>query len=108
MVPDTGDKPHPRNLFFGFERGKAAGDPARALALKPGTPTVGFKRVMSFGGRPVVFDDIVFAASRFPGFTIAELEEFHGPVYSFYEAVFGVRMIRAEERLMSPTRCSAA
>src|SRR5258708_5971807 len=38
-------------------------------------------------------------AILFPGMTLAELEEFHGSVYSFYESVFGVRMIRAEERL---------
>ena len=99
VTPDTGERPHPKNLFFGLERGKAQGDLARALALKPGAPTVGFKRVMSFGGRPVLLDDIVFSAGRFPGLTLAELEEFAGSVYSFYEKVFGVRMIRAEERL---------
>jgi GntR family transcriptional regulator len=99
VLPDEGTKPAPRNLFFGFERGKAAGEAAQALGLNAGTPTVGFKRVMSFDGRPVIYDDIVFAASQFPGFTMAELEEFHGSVYSFYESVFGVRMIRAEERL---------
>ncbi len=99
LTPDSGDKTHPQNLFFGFERGKAQGDAAHALGLKPGSPTVGFKRVMSFGGRPVILDDIVFAAGQFPGLTLAELEEFAGSVYSFYESVFGVRMIRAEERL---------
>ena len=97
--PDAGNKPPPRNQFFGFERGKATGEAAAALGLAAGTPTVGFKRVMSFDGRPVIYDDIAFAASQFPGFTMAELEEFHGSVYSFYESVFGVRMIRAEERL---------
>src|SRR5260221_9687681 len=99
VTPDSGEKLHPKNLFFGLERGKAAGDAAHALGLKPGTPVMGFKRVMSFGGRPMILDDIVFAANQFPGLTLAELEEFAGSVYSFYEAVFGVRMIRAEERL---------
>jgi GntR family transcriptional regulator len=99
VTPDSGEKPHPANLFFGLERGKAAGDAAHALALKPGTPTVSFRRLMSFAGRPVILDEIVFAAEQFPGLTLAELEEFHGSVYSFYETVFGVRMIRAEERL---------
>ena len=99
VTPDTGEKPHPHNLFFGLERGKAHGEPARALGLKPGTPTLAFKRVMSFGGRPVILDEIVLAGSRFPGLTLAELEDFAGSVYSFYESVFGVRMIRAEERL---------
>ena len=99
VTPDSGEKPHPANLFFGLERGKAAGDAAHALDLKPGTPTMGFRRLMSFAGKPVILDEIVFAADQFPGLTLAELEEFNGSVYSFYETVFGVRMIRAEERL---------
>lgn len=99
VIPDSGEKPHPKNLFFDLERSKAQGDAARALGLKPGAPVMGFKRVMSFGGRPVILDDIVFGANRFPGLTLAELEEFAGSVYSFYETVFGVRMVRAEERL---------
>jgi GntR family transcriptional regulator len=99
VTPDTGEKLHPQNLFFGLDRGKAAGDVAHALGLKPGSPTVGFKRVMSFAGRPMILDDIAFPANQFPGLTLAELEEFAGSVYSFYETVFGVRMIRAEERL---------
>jgi GntR family transcriptional regulator len=99
VTPDSGEKLPPHNLFFGLERGKASGDTAKALELKPGSPTLGFKRLMSFAGRPMILDDIVFAASQFPGLTLAELEEFHGSVYSFYEKVFGVRMIRAEERL---------
>ena len=41
-------------------------------------------------------------------FTLAELEEFHGSVYSFYETVFGVRMIRAEERLRAVAADSVA
>jgi GntR family transcriptional regulator len=108
VTPDSGDKPPPRNLFFGLERGKAHGEAARALGLKPGAGTLGFKRVMSFDGRPVIFDEIVFAAAQFPGLTLAELEDFNGSVYSFYEAVFGVRMIRAEERLRAVAADSLA
>jgi GntR family transcriptional regulator len=99
VTPDSGEKLHPKNLFFGLERGRASADAAHALGLKPGTPMMGFKRVMSFLGRPMILDDIAFAANQFPGLTLAELEEFAGSVYSFYETVFGVRMIRAEERL---------
>jgi GntR family transcriptional regulator len=108
VTPDGGGKPDPKNFFFGMERGKAAADAARSLGLKPGTPAVTFKRVMSFDGRPVILDEIVFAANQFPGLTLAELEEFHGSVYSFYESVFGVRMIRAEERLRAVAADSVA
>jgi GntR family transcriptional regulator len=99
VIPDSGEKVAPRNLFFGLERHKGAGEPARALRLKAGASVIAFKRVMSFGGRPLILDDIVLDASLFPGLTLAELEEFGGSVYSFYETVFGIRMIRAEEWL---------
>jgi GntR family transcriptional regulator len=108
VTPDSGEKLHPQNLFFGLERGKAAGDAAHALGLAAGTPTTTFKRVMSFGGRALILDEIVFASSQFPGFTLAELEEFNGSVYSFYETVFGVRMIRAEERVRAVAADSVA
>jgi GntR family transcriptional regulator len=99
VMPDSGEKLHPQNLFFARERGKAHGESAGALGLKTGAPVLAFKRVMSFGGRPMILDEVVLDARQFPGMTLAELEEFGGSVYSFYESVFGVRMIRAEERL---------
>src|ERR1700682_6234935 len=108
VTPDSGEKTHPHNIFFGLERGKALGDVEHALGHKPGAPTRGFKRVMSCAGQPMILDDIVFAANQFPGLTLAELEEFRGSVYSFYETVFGVRMIRAEERVRAGAADSLA
>jgi GntR family transcriptional regulator len=108
VTPDSGEKLQPQNFFFGLERAKAGGEAAHALGLKPGSPTMSFKRVMSFAGRPMILDEIVFAASQFPGLTLSELEEFNGSVYSFYETVFGVRMIRAEERLRAVAADSLA
>ena len=99
VVPDSDDKVTPRNLFFGLERVKAHGEAARALKLAPGATMLVFKRLMSFAGKPVVLDEITLDGARFPGMTLAELEEFHGSVYSFYETVFGIAMIRAKERL---------
>src|SRR6202165_1479338 len=89
VTPDSGEKLQPQNFFFGLERAKAGGEAAHALGLKPGSPTMSFKRVMSFAGRPVILGEIVLAASQFPGLTLSELEEFNGSVYSFYETVFG-------------------
>jgi len=108
VVPDSGEKVNPQNLFFGLERGKAHGESAGALGLKAGAPVLGFKRVMSFAGRPMIFDEIVLDARQFPGMTLSEIEEFGGSVYSFYESVFGVRMIRAEERVRAVAADSMA
>ena len=57
------------------------------------------KRVLEFRGGPLILDEMVLAAGRFPGLTMARLEEYKGSMYSFYEAVYGLRMIRAEERI---------
>lgn len=108
MQPDSGERVHPVNLFFGLERVGASEEVAHALRVAPGAAVVTFKRLMSFAGRPVILDEIAFDAARFPGFTLAELEEFHGSVYGFYETVFGVRMIRAEERLRAVAADSVA
>ena len=108
VMPDGGEKLHPRNQFFALERCKAPAEAARALHLKPGATVVAFKRLMSFGGRPMILDEIVLEPNQFPGLTLAELEEYPGSVYSFYETVFGVRMIRAEERLRAVAADSVA
>jgi GntR family transcriptional regulator len=108
VMPDSGEKLHPQNLFFGLERVKAHADAAHALGIKPGATVMTFKRVMSFGGRPMILDEIVLAPTQFPGLTLAELEDYRGSVYSFYESVFGIRMIRAEERLRAVAADSVA
>jgi len=108
VMPDSGEKLHPQNLFFGLERGKATAEVAHALGLKPGANVLSFKRVMSFAGRPMILDEIVVPPNEFPGLTLAELEEYGGSVYSFYESVFGVRMIRAEERVRAVAADSLA
>ena len=108
VMPDSGEKLHPQNLFFGLERGKATSEVAHALKLKAGASVLSFKRVMSFAGRPMILDEIVVPPSEFPGLTLAELEEYGGSVYSFYESVFGVRMIRAEERVRAVAADSLA
>ncbi len=99
VMPDTGEKLEPHNLFLELKRGKAGGEVAKALLLKAGTPTHHVKRVLVFQGRPLILDEIVLPASQFPGLSLPRLEEFRGSMYSFYETVYGLRMIRAEERL---------
>lgn len=99
VMPDSGEKLHPRNVPLGLRRTKAAPEVARALALKSGTSVFHFRRVLEFRDRPLILDEIVLAAARFPGLSMAKLDEFKGSMYSFYEAAYGLRMIRAEERI---------
>jgi GntR family transcriptional regulator len=57
------------------------------------------RRVLSFREAPVVLDDIWLPAGLFKGLTVERLADHPGPMYGLFEAEFGVRMIRAEEKI---------
>jgi len=78
---------------------RAPAEIARALSLKSGDAVVQLRRVLSFQGRPVVLDDIWLPGQAFRGLTAERLAEHRGPMYGLFEQEFGVRMIRAEEKL---------
>jgi GntR family transcriptional regulator len=78
---------------------RAPADIARALTIKPGDPVIEVRRVLHFAGKPVVFDDIWLPGNLFKGLTVERLSDYKGPMYGLFETEFGVRMIRAEEKL---------
>ena len=57
------------------------------------------RRLLLFRDRPVVLDDIWLPGNLFKGLTAERLSENRGPMYGLFETEFGVRMIRAEEKL---------
>jgi GntR family transcriptional regulator len=99
VLPDTGEKLHPQNRLLDLRRGRASAEVGRALQVKAGSPVHVIRRVLSFAGKSLILDEIILAAATFPALTVPKLEEFRGSMYSFYESVYGLRMIRAEERL---------
>ena len=72
---------------------------SRLLEVKPGDPVVVVRRVLEWGGRPIVVDDITLPAALFRGLTRAKLESYAGSMYGFFETQFGVRMLNAQERI---------
>jgi GntR family transcriptional regulator len=72
---------------------------ARALGLRAGETVVSIRRLLSFEGRPTVLDDIWLPGSLFRGLSAERLVASVGPLYGLFESEFGVRMIRAAERL---------
>jgi GntR family transcriptional regulator len=80
-------------------RMRAPAEVARVLELKPGEAAVQVRRLLLAADRPVVFDDIWLPGALFGGLTAELLAESRGPMYGLFESAFGVRMIRAEERL---------
>ena len=80
-------------------RMRAPMDVARALELKAGEAAVQLRRLLLSEERPVVLDDIWLPGNLFKGLTAEKLNGYRGPMYSLFETEFGVRMIRAEEKI---------
>jgi GntR family transcriptional regulator len=96
---NDGHDEHPASRLLDVRRGKASTEMARLLDLSPGDPVVLLRRVLEYSGEPVVLDEITLPAALFRGLTRAKAEAYHGSMYSFFETQFGVRMLRAQERI---------
>jgi GntR family transcriptional regulator len=99
LAPDDGDPGGAERRFIDCRRLRAPSDIARALGLKSGDAVVQVRRVLSFRGAPVVLDDIWLPGQLFKGLSAEKLGEYRGPMYGLFESEFGVRMIRAEEKI---------
>ena len=81
---------------------------ARALALRTGDAVLQVRRVLSFRGAPTILEDLWLPGAPFKGLTAERLAGYHGPMYALFETEFGVRMIRAEEKIRAVLPDAAA
>ena len=102
LVPDSGDLsaegPAQRDVLE-CKRVRAGAEIARALALRSGDAVVQVRRTLSFGGVPTILEDLWLPGQAFKGLTAEQMAGYHGPTYAMFELEFGVRMVRAEEKL---------
>ncbi|MEY4752824.1 MAG: hypothetical protein RJA44_499 [Pseudomonadota bacterium] len=100
LTSDSGEELRPmERRFLECRRTRASVEVARALDLRSGDAAVQIRRTLSHAGRPVVLDDIWLPGNLFKGLTAERLSSSRGPLYSLFETEFGVRMIRAEEKI---------
>ena len=99
LTADDGATGGAQRRFIDCRRARAPADVARALKLRSGDAAVQVRRLLSFRGRPVVLDDIWLPGTLFKGLTAERLAGYRGPMYQLFEQEFGVRMIRAEEKI---------
>jgi GntR family transcriptional regulator len=78
---------------------RAPADVARLLGLRTGDGVLQVRRVLAFAGRPAILEDIWLPGTTFKGLTLETLAEDRGPMYALFESRFGVRMVRAVEKL---------
>jgi GntR family transcriptional regulator len=102
LMPDNGDRdregPATREIID-CKRLRASAEIARALALRSGDSVLQARRVLSFAGRPTILEDLWLPGAPFKGLTAERLRDYHGPMYALFETEFGVRMVRAEEKI---------
>ena len=97
--PKDGADEYPNSRLLDLRRGKATAEVARLLALKPGEAVVLLRRVLEYTGTPVVLDEITVPAALFKGLSRARYDAYRGSIYGLFETEFGVRMLRADERV---------
>jgi GntR family transcriptional regulator len=99
LMHDSGDSPGLRRQLLDCRRMRAPPDIAQALRLERGEQTVQVRRLLLAGDAPVVLDELWLPATLFKGLTLEMLSSDRGPMYGLFERQFGVRMIRAEEKI---------
>jgi GntR family transcriptional regulator len=95
---DGGDV-QPVSRLLDVKRVKAGADIARLLALKQADAVFVLRRVLDYAGEPVVLDEITLPAALFRGLTKARYDAYRGSMYGFFETEFGVRMLKAQEKI---------
>ncbi len=102
LVPDEGDThsegPAQREIID-CKRLRASSEVAKSLGLRTGDAVLQVRRVLSFAGRPTILEDLWLPGGPFKGLTAERLSDYHGPMYALFETEFGVRMVRATEKI---------
>lgn len=99
LAPIDGDLSHPQSVPLDCWRAKAGQEASRMLGIEPGAPIIIVRRLLKFGVKPVVIDEIYLPGEVFHGLSLEVLQDWSGSLYSLFETRFGLRMIRAQERL---------
>lgn len=99
LTSADGSKELLENELLECNRIKVNADIAKATGLKIGTTIIEIKRLLTFSQRPVILDYIIVQAKAFKGLNASKIKENNGSLYSMYETLYGVPMVRAEEKL---------
>jgi len=106
LRPDVGtvqsEGPAERQIIW-CRRVRATAEIAKLLGLRTAEPLIHVRRVLRLGGVPTICEDMWLPAGPFKGLTVEQLGSYPGAMYSLFESAFGVRMVRAEERIKATT-----
>lgn len=102
LHPDVGqqqDEGRAQRHILECKRVRATAEIARSLGLRSGDSVIQVRRVLSFGGKPTILEDIWLPSQAFRGLDAEKMTNYPGPTYAMFEMDYGVRMVRAEEKI---------
>lgn len=108
LQPDAGQEDRAERTIVDCRRMRATAEIGRLLGLRSADPVVLVRRVLAFGGVPTILEDVWLPGTPFKGLTQEALSSDQGPMYAFFESQFGVRMVRAEEKIKAVGATSEA
>jgi GntR family transcriptional regulator len=102
LIPNdgnTGSEGPAERHIIDCKRARATADVARALSVRAGDAVLQVRRVLSFLKVPTILEELWLPATPFKGLTAERLTDSSGPMYAMFEREFGIRMVRAEEKI---------
>jgi GntR family transcriptional regulator len=91
------------NQLISFSKEKATNKLSKILKINPASTIITLKRILTFNEKPLILDVIKIPAQSFRGLTAEMVIEKKGSMYRMYEADFGIRMLRADEKIKAVT-----
>ncbi len=102
VLPDDGDpgsQGQAERSIIECRRQRAPAEVARQLGLRTGDAVIQVRRVLAFLGAPAILEEIWLPGHSFKGLTLEALSADKGPMYALFETQFGVRMVRAVDKV---------
>ena len=102
LHPDVGrqqDEGRAQRHILECKRVRATVDIARSLGLRSGDSVLQVRRILSLGGVPTILEDIWLPNQPFKGLDAEKMTHYPAPMYAMFEMEYGVRMVRAEEKI---------
>ncbi len=103
LTSNFGLKENLDNQLVSFSKEKATNKLAKILNINPASTIISLKRVLTFNEKPLILDLKKIPAQSFRGLTAEMIVEKKGSMYRMYETDFGVRMLRADEKIRAIT-----
>ena len=110
IVGKDGSREVPVTELLSFRRMRAGAIEQDRLGLTRGAPVYRIKNLLKLTGKPVILDEITVAAALFPGLDEGGFRNREGTIYGFYQARYGISVLRISERLSAarPPRRAAS